>query len=385
MALRDSVVESKLKWGKYSLAYRKRLAEGGRALGSFLESNGLDWTYIEKNKSHKIDALLDSFVKHLHSMELKSGLRIAKHAVLFVQASRPRLKKTLKTTWNSLRSWEEQQPSGFRPPVPVAVLAALVCKSRQLGLKSENSQEKRLWHSVGTLLLVGFFGLLRPGEMFGLCCSDVTLPNSVSMGSPFAVLMIRSPKNSRQMGKQQFAEVHNPDAVNWLAWSISVAKSKSARLWPSTPQKFRLFFKKLCSHLQLSNLKISPASLRAGGATWMLDQGFEVSLIRFKGRWTNLRSLEHYIQVARAQQITLTIADKVAESLKCFLRRYCFMLTLPSSFAAQTPYEQLLTSPALEIASPSDVIAAIHTWGRAAASISSNHHIRRPIEGRSLP
>ena len=51
--------------------------------------------------------------------------------------------------------------------------------------------------------MVGFFGMLRPGEIFNLRPGDINLANSLSLGSGFAVLRIARPKNDRQMGVQQ--------------------------------------------------------------------------------------------------------------------------------------------------------------------------------------
>lgn len=69
----------KLKWGKYSLTYRKRLLEGSRALTTFLAE------VVTKGKSKRVDDVLEHFVKSMHSSPERSSFRIAKHAVLTVQ------------------------------------------------------------------------------------------------------------------------------------------------------------------------------------------------------------------------------------------------------------------------------------------------------------
>ena len=47
----------------------------------------------------------------------------------------------------------------------------------------------------------------------------------------------------------------------------------------------------------------TPASLRPGGATMYFSRGVQISTLRFMGRWTAEKSLEHYIQLAMATQI----------------------------------------------------------------------------------
>lgn len=131
-------------------------------------------------------------------------------------------------------------------------------------------------------------------------------------------------------------------------------------------------FHSACRDLRIADLKLSPASLRAGGATRLLDDRHEVSRIRFQGRWTNLRSLEHYLQVARAQQITLSLSLSVIERIKMLLMRASFMLTLPVFFSAQVPEEHLLRSEPLAIADSSHVVSAVRRWGQLGEAIQES-------------
>ena len=103
--------------------------------------------------------------------------------------------------------------------------------------------------------------------------------------------------------------------MNWLAWLVGRLHSPEDALWKSGPNKYQSMFRILSAKLNLESLKLSPASLRAGGATFLIDQGVEGNRIRFIGRWANRRSLEHYIQVARVQQISLSILEQLADRL----------------------------------------------------------------------
>ena len=384
MAAQSDLVASRLRWGKYSFAYRNRLLNGGRALQAFLQSKDMSWDLIEKGRSSQVDGILESFVRQMHDTDGKSSLLVAKHAVLYVQILRPRLRKTLKSSWSAIRAWEELRPSGYRAPLPLTLLAALLCEARKLGHTAKDTKRGLLWFQFAGLLTIGFFGLLRPSEMYNLCREDVTIPNTMSLGSDFAVVLIRQPKNARQMGPQQFAQVHHPDAINWLTWMIHAGEKSHGTLWPSSPGRFRNIFKVLCSRIGIGNMKLSPASLRAGGATWMLDEQVEIPRIRFYGRWSNLRSLEHYLQVARAQQIALNIRPLAVTSIKKLLQKYSFMLALPEFFAAQIPGELLVTTEIISIRSDDHVVAAIRSWGQLAKTVQTNHSGRRTIEGRAI-
>ena len=202
-----------------------------------------------------------------------------------------------------MKSWEEQKPSGLRPPIPLPLLCVMVCKARLLAHESADQKSCDAWMIFSALLLVGFFGLLRPGELLALRAADATLPNSLAVGFSFAVIRLVRPKNARQMGRLQFTELRHPDAVNWLCWLKMRAPQEHAVRWPGTAAKFRHMFKTVCSAMKIRELRLSPASLRAGGATLLVDQGMEINRVRLLGRWAHLRSLEHYVQIARAEQI----------------------------------------------------------------------------------
>lgn len=190
------------------------------------------------------------------------------------------------------------------------------------------------------------------------------------------MLRIGHPKNARQMGVQQYVEIRHYDSMNWVAW-LKLQTKADAALWSSSPTKFRNMFKSVCRSLKISHLHLSPASLRAGGATWFIDEGHEVGRVRFLGRWAHLRSLEHYIQVARAQQISLSIPPATSLSLKQFLQAHMFLLVLPVFFRAQVLAGHLMPSRACSPETVGHVVAAARVWGRMDQSLEESYSSSR--------
>ena len=94
--------------------------------------------------------------------------------------------------------FEEQVPVSFRPPLPLTLLAAMTCQSRLQAARDDSRSSSSIWHVFGTLLNVGYFALLRPGELLKLKAFDIMLPNSISLGAPFAVVRLDHPKSLRQ-------------------------------------------------------------------------------------------------------------------------------------------------------------------------------------------
>ena len=374
----------KLRWGKYSPIYRRRLLEGATALQKFLAGEGIRQDIIREGKSCEIDMVLDPFVHAMHKDEKRSSFSVAKHAVLFVQILRPRPKKRLQSTWSTLKAWEELKPSEFRMPLPLPLLVAIVCKSRLFAVNAVDRKTEGLWYNFAALVMTGFFGLLRPGELLSITAKDVSLPHSLSLAAPHAVIRLCRPKNSRHLGIQQFVSITNPDAINWLSWMVLSKKEPDRPLWQSTDREFRRMFSTVTEALKIKSLKFSPASLRAGGATWLIDEGVEVSKIRFLGRWTNMNSLEHYVQVARAQQLTLSILPKVAANLKNFIAQHTFLLSLPQFLHTQALADHLLATVPLVEVTPHDVVRATRDWARSEEAVQKSSGSKWAAKGGSL-
>ena len=85
----------KLRWGKYSIAYQRRLLEGGRSLREFFDRKELDWNLVQRGKARVVDEILEQFVREKHADDRRSSLRVAKHGILWVQVIRPRLRHSL--------------------------------------------------------------------------------------------------------------------------------------------------------------------------------------------------------------------------------------------------------------------------------------------------
>ena len=101
----------------------------------------------------------------------------------------------LPRAWRALRNWRLEEPLRTRPPIPRALVLvhAFACFARsplEAGIR-------RLQLLIGgVLLLVGFFGLLRPREMARLLRNDICLPSDVAdVGETFLVIItITNPK-----------------------------------------------------------------------------------------------------------------------------------------------------------------------------------------------
>ena len=336
---------TRLRLTKYSKAYRRRLLVGGELLQRFLQKHGLSWSKFIKQRSSAIDECLEQFVTTCHN-ENESGvnMRGTKHAVLLIQVMRPDLKHKLKRSWDTIRAWEESLPSSIRTPLPLALLIAMICQARLVAMKAGTSRLKsEKWLRVSALLGLGFFGLLRPGELLNLQRRQVNLPNSLTFALPAITISIVKPKNFRHLGTSQFTTVSQPDVCNWMVWCCSGLQPHEM-LWEQSHAEFRRIFKELTAQLGIDNCKFTPASLRAGGATCLFDSHMDIGRLRLQGRWANAQSLEHYVQVGKSQQILQQMQEESIKKVQALLQRGSFLLQLPKFLQTNLPSHHLVAS-----------------------------------------
>ena len=121
-----------------------------------------------------------------------------------------------------------------RVPIPFTLLQSLVLIALDLGL--QKGKRCHLFIIMSVLLRVGFYALLRPGEIFGLRRAHVQIV--MADNKKVAIISIISPKTRRVFGRSQYVLVSDVTAVLWLEWLIE-GLSPSIKLWPGDGVSFR--------------------------------------------------------------------------------------------------------------------------------------------------
>ena len=241
----------------------------------------------------------------------------------------PKLRRLLQPAWDVAFAWRREEPSLHHAAMPWQVLVALVATALLWG-----------WVKVAGALALAWGGLLRIGEVLGALRSDLLLPSDVQGTSDYALLSIRNPKTRFSAARHQAVRVDQPNllAVLELVYRKIPAGCK---LWPFSGQTLRARFQQLCSALQLpvgrspgkNGLELS--SLRAGGATWLMNTAEDSEFVRRRGRWLSSRIMEIYIQEVTALQFLPTLPtparEKVFLALETFpgiLDRVVFFATV---------------------------------------------------------
>ncbi len=302
-----------LQRDRLSAGYRKTLDASFDRLTIWCTVQGRPLPETLENDVAAINNLVVDHVQFLFREQY--GLSAGRHAVLAVQTKFRSLRGRLTVAWDSIRSWEQLAPISLRVPMPALVLQAMFTFAMLTGFTSVG-KAARDWISFGVGLITCFDGLLRPGEWALLTAGKALMPSSrLARINGRGLLTIVNGKNRRVFGRIQIAMVDSPQVVSWLTWLCNGMEGHM-RLLPGGAAAFRKYFKLTCEALGLTSLKLTPASLRAGGATARFARGQELAQLKWWGRWASLATLEHHVQEAAALMVMMTLEDSTLDRLE---------------------------------------------------------------------
>ena len=273
----------------------------------------------------RLDKLLAAFA----DAEYVSGRPkyVAKHAGLWYQFWYPPLKRCLPYFWTAIKAWEAKRRSKPRVPVTETLMLSSFLTALDWAMKEQDPVKRDLWFIAGVWLRFSFYALLRPLEMLKARVSDVKFVVT-SEGVSVAILALPDPKTGQFIGKDQFAMVKQPGAVEWLRWLLA-GRTPFLHIWPRSPSELRRHAKSLLRAASGGSCKLNLSSYRPGGATFHYINGIPLEQLMFWGRWKVLNTLKSYVQEAVAQLVWSAIPQDVSDALALRLKRYRGVLAAP--------------------------------------------------------
>ncbi len=315
-----------LQKDRLSPVYRNRLAQSGALLFNWTLRQGYNLMAVVC-KPMQINQLLIEFVQWL--FDNKYALGIAVHAILAVQTRWRPLRGHLRAAWDSVSAWKMSRPVKSRIPIPLPLLRAL-CHLGCIMATIWDTDRSYLWFAVVVALQTGYHALARPKELLSVLVKHIKLPTVWSLSDTFlAVVNVLDPKNKAYMGRIQVRLIRDVATIKWLQW-FTDHLHEDMPLWPEGRLTLVRMFHQLLSLLDLDNLGLGLASLRAGRATAMLEEGCDIHKIQFSGGWGSLRNLACYLQEAESAHAMLSLGPSASARVKHLLDSYSF-LTLPPS------------------------------------------------------
>ena len=228
---------------------------------------------------------------------------------------RPALRRNLQAPWDLAFNWSKMEPN-VHHIAPFQVIMAMLSVCLMWG-----------WVPLAGAIAMMWGALLRPGELvFGLK-SQLTLPSDLEETITFGILSITEPKTRFSAARHQAARLDIPDLLEVAELAFG-GMEKSQRLWPFSGQTMRVRFKDVLRALDLpfekrNGLKpLDLGSLRAGGATWLLQSTESGELVRRRGRWVSQKVMDLYIQEVSSLQYLNHIDASVKSKVMVFARAF---------------------------------------------------------------
>ena len=238
----------------------------------FLNQNSLD---LPTNK-HLLDPILCDYLEFLWASGEGRGL--ASDTLASLQDTSPSLRGAIPGAWRLLKTWHVHEIPNRAPPFPEKVLLSLAGYF--------------IFHKnpgMALSLLLGFYTMLRTGEVLGIRNKDVSIDDTSST----AVISLGFTKGGKRSGAAESVTVHVAEVVRRLAqWKR--ATSAATMLTPPA-HTWRKEFAQGLSALKLDSYEFRPYSLRRGGATFWFQKHGSLDRILLQGRWLAARTARTYL------------------------------------------------------------------------------------------
>ena len=271
---------------------------------------GLDLDFLLENYRDCIDELnliLCRFGRKLYEVGRPRNHYF--ETINSLTALKPGLRRMVQQAWDLGFTWTKMEPSAHHVAAPFQVLMGMISLCILWG-----------WPVVAGSLALMWGALLRPGEFLAATRSDLLLPKDVGDTISFAILSIREPKTRSVAARHQAARLDIPDLLQ-LVQSVFYRLHGHQRLWASSAQTLRSRFKSVLGGIGLdssgysSGKALDLGSMRAGGATWLLETTENGNLVQRRGRWISEKVMALYIQELTANIFMARLSEPVKNKI----------------------------------------------------------------------
>ena len=249
---------------RYRLALDKFLA--------FLKFNDL----ILPHRRDLLDPLVCEYIEHLWFSG--EGKALASDTVASLQDFDAHIKGRLPGAWRLLKTWALNEVPNRAPPFPDYVVHAMcgwACLHQHF--------------SFAVSLLVGFYGMLRTGELLNVKRKDFATETAQRK----VLLSLGMTKGGKRAGAAESVVLGFDQVVSVLKHWMSLAPMHHT-LTPA-PHKWRALFTECLEKMKITGFGFRPYSLRRGGATYWFAQHHSLDKLLLDGRWQAAKTARLYV------------------------------------------------------------------------------------------
>lgn len=229
------------------------------------------------------------------------GLYVVSDALCGLHHFEPWTKRMIPTAWKVFSVWRKLEGPDRAPPL-----------TRHIVYSWASYAISHLDLAFGALICLGFFALLRTGELL------MVRPCDILMGTSSAIVSLPTTKTGQRNNVAEMVAFDDFMTLEMLRAVIADAKQNDmfmVPIWTRSSQCFRERFKQYCHRFDLSRHVFRPYSLRRGGATWLFQSTGSMEMALLKGRWSSNRVARLYISDALSYLPGLTFSQEASRLL----------------------------------------------------------------------
>eukprot|EP00971_Amphidinium_carterae_P063719 1261243-Amphidinium_carterae.1 len=211
----------------------------------------------------------------------------------------------------------------MRVPIPLEVALAI-------SVVAECWQLPRL--AAG--LLLAFHCMLRPGELASMRRQDLVLPCDLNGESSSGVVCITQSKTSHRFAKLQSVIVEDVLLLDHVQRVFGHDSPKQFLVGGGVHELVRSFLA-IKTALGLTQTPYVLAGYRGGGACEYLRRTSNVSHLQFRGRWTNIKSMWHYLQLGLSATTYRGVPDNARAVISHLASCACDVFAPPNNIDAK--------------------------------------------------
>lgn len=253
-------------------ATKRRYDRASEAFFDFLRSEKLELP----TRKDQLDPLVCDYVEHLWSTGVGRGQ--ANDTVAALQNLQPNLRGQLPGAWRLLKTWAVNEIPNRAPPLPEQVVHSMAGWAFFKG-----------HYSFGVSLLLGFYTMLRSGEILALDSSHIMC----SAKEKQALISLGLTKGGKRQGAAESVILGVEPAFRLVTRWKHVAGTYSPLVFSTA--KWHTLFSDSLEALGLSDFGFRPYSLRRGGATFWFQRHGNLDKILVQGRWLAQKTARIYL------------------------------------------------------------------------------------------
>ena len=221
-----------------------------------------------------------------------------------IQREFPLTKQFMHIAWATVTKWELCEPVQHRPPMPEALVEAMV--SLAIVWK---------WDFFAAATLTCFHGMSRIGEVLSAKRSHLLTPVDLLETSQVLYLLIEKPKSRGRGPRVQYTTVRESAAVGFIS-KIWQNTPRDRPLYPSSPSNYRRRWDALLAAIGVQKWhRLTPGSLRGGGCVAAHRKGCHIQDLCWRMRLAHTRTLTFYLQETTAVSILPALTEDTRDNI----------------------------------------------------------------------